>query len=178
MPDGATESQRSVGSAAEPCPLQQSSILVQVQRQDSREFLGGVKVKLDGPTPGTGTTAAGTGIKLFDSVKPGTYRGELTLDSRQAEVLEKPRLAPFQVARGEDKVVVVEVKSLNHWIEIVLKDELGRPAAGERYRIVLPDQTVREDRLDGNGKARLQRLEAGVCKVTFPDLDPDAWEKT
>src|ERR1043166_9560825 len=124
-------SDKKVGASTEPCPLQKSSILVQVQRQDTKDFIGGVTVKLDGPTPGSGQTSSGTGSKLFDSVDPGSYQGEVTLTGQQAEEFEKPRLPPFSVTPREDKVVIVEVKSLNHWIEIVLTDEVGNPAAGQ-----------------------------------------------
>jgi hypothetical protein len=171
------DSDKKIGAAAEPCPLQKCSILVQVQRQDTKEFIGGATVKVDGPTPGSGPTTSATGTKLFDSVKPGSYKGEVTLPGKQAEEFEKPRLPAFSVAPREDKVIVVEVRSLNHWIEIVLTDEAGNPAAGGRYRLILPDQQTREGTLDANGRARIQRLESGQYKVTFPDLDPDAWEK-
>jgi hypothetical protein len=48
---------------------------------------------------------------------------------------------------------------------------------GERYRIELPDGKIAEGSLDQNGFARVNRIKPGTCKVTFPRLDKEAWEK-
>jgi type VI secretion system secreted protein VgrG len=63
------------------------------------------------------------------------------------------------------------------FVEIELVDEDGKPVPGERYRITLPDGRVAEGSLDGKGKARVEGIDPGSCKVTFPRLDKDAWEK-
>jgi len=63
------------------------------------------------------------------------------------------------------------------WIEIELVDEENEPVPGEAYRITLPDDTVAEGTLDGKGRARVEGFEQGTCKVCFPDLDEEAWEK-
>jgi len=64
------------------------------------------------------------------------------------------------------------------WIGIELVDEEDQPVAGEKYEITLPDDSVAKGTLDQNGFARVEGLEAAVtCKVTFPNLDKDAWEK-
>jgi hypothetical protein len=48
-----------------------------------------------------------------------------------------------------------------------------------KYRITLPDgETVAEGTLDDKGFARVDGIEPGTCKITFPDLDKDAWEYT
>jgi hypothetical protein len=62
------------------------------------------------------------------------------------------------------------------WIEIELVGEDDKPLAGEKYRVTLPDNTVDEGTLDQNGWARVEGFEEGACKITFPDLDQDAWE--
>ena len=31
--------------------------------------------------------------------------------------------------------------------------------------------------LDNNGFARVDGIDPGTCKITFPELDKDAWEK-
>jgi type VI secretion system secreted protein VgrG len=64
------------------------------------------------------------------------------------------------------------------WVEIVLVDQQDKPVAGERYKVTLPDgKTVAEGTLDGNGFARVAGIDPGTCKITFPGLDQDAWEK-
>jgi hypothetical protein len=61
------------------------------------------------------------------------------------------------------------------WVEIELVDEQGEPVAGEKYRILLPDGSVREGRLDGRGRARFDGLDPGTCEVGFPDRDGREW---
>jgi hypothetical protein len=61
------------------------------------------------------------------------------------------------------------------FIEIELVDEDGNPVAGQFYEIVLPDGSVAEGELDGDGQARVDGIDPGSCQITFPDLDKDAW---
>ena len=75
-----------------------------------------------------------------------------------------------ETAEDEDE----EEKS---WVEIELVDEDGKPVPGERYRVETPDGKVAEGTLDEKGFARINRVKPGNCKVTFPKLDKDAWEK-
>lgn len=62
------------------------------------------------------------------------------------------------------------------WIEIELIDAQKNPVAGEKYKITLPDGTIAEGTLDEKGLARVDGIEAGLCQITFPDLDKDAWK--
>jgi hypothetical protein len=61
------------------------------------------------------------------------------------------------------------------WIEVRLVGEDGSPIAGERWRVTLPDGSRREGVTDRDGLARLEGIPSGSCKVTFPELDRDAW---
>jgi len=64
-----------------------------------------------------------------------------------------------------------------HWIEIKLVDEAGKPVPGEPYQITLPDgSTIADGTLDEKGFARVDNIDPGTCKVTFPNLDKDAWK--
>jgi translation initiation factor IF-1 len=63
------------------------------------------------------------------------------------------------------------------FLEISLADPEGKPLPGERYRITLPDGSVREGLLDGKGRARVGGLPKGQqVKVTFPEYDADSWK--
>ena len=62
------------------------------------------------------------------------------------------------------------------WIDIKLLDAENAPVPGERYRVKLPDGSVAEGTLDGNGYARVEGFDPGSCEVTFPDLDKAAWD--
>ena len=70
-----------------------------------------------------------------------------------------------------------ENKDKKHWIEIELVDEAGKPVAGEPYQVTLPDgSTVADGTLDEKGRARVEGIDPGTCKVTFPNLDKEAWK--
>jgi len=68
-------------------------------------------------------------------------------------------------------------KAATTWIEILLVGEDDKPIPRERYRIELPDGSVREGTLNEKGLARLEGIEAGDCEVTFPSLDKAAWAR-
>ncbi len=55
-------------------------------------------------------------------------------------------------------------------IQLTSDDPERRPFAYKRYRVVLPDHSVREGKLDQNGKAEFRDIDPGECEVTFPDL--------
>ena len=65
------------------------------------------------------------------------------------------------------------------WIEVELTDEGNppRPVAFARYRIELPDGSLREGMLDANGRARMVGLDPGMCSLWFPELDAEAWRR-
>mgnify|MGYP003653708502 FL=1 len=63
------------------------------------------------------------------------------------------------------------------WIEIELLDEEDAPVPGEKYEIELPDGTFAKGTLDGDGFARVDGIKPGECKVSFPELDKEAWSQ-
>lgn len=72
-----------------------------------------------------------------------------------------------------------ENKDKTHWVEIEMVNEDGKPVPGVRYRVTLPDgQTLAEGTTDEKGAARVENIDPGNCKVTFPDLDKEAWSKS
>lgn len=70
-----------------------------------------------------------------------------------------------------------ENKKKDAWIEIELLDANGKPATGVAYKITVPDGTVNEGTTDEKGQARIEGIDPGSCKVTFPELDKDYWSK-
>jgi len=62
------------------------------------------------------------------------------------------------------------------WLEIELLDDEGKPVPGEQYQVALPDGTIRAGRLDADGRARIEGLDPGTCKVSFPNLDERSWK--
>jgi hypothetical protein len=62
-----------------------------------------------------------------------------------------------------------------HWIEIEVLGEDGVGIANVEYLIVTPDQRQHRGVTDRDGRARLERIDAGECQVSFPKLDQEAW---
>lgn len=101
---------------------------------------------------------------LSSSSSRGPERGTQQYKTASA----KPFKAPTpEEAEGEEKT----------WIEVELHDMDGAPMPGERYRVHLPDGSVMEGTLDGNGRARVDGIDPGQCRVTFPDFDQTGWEE-
>ena len=62
------------------------------------------------------------------------------------------------------------------WVEIILVDMEGQPVPGVKYRITPPGGAPVEGTLNQYGQAGLYQIDPGSCKITFPDLDKDAWD--
>lgn len=60
------------------------------------------------------------------------------------------------------------------WVDIELVDEAGAPVAGAPYEVVLADGEVCEGVLDARGRARVESLVDGPCRVRFPELERGA----
>jgi hypothetical protein len=88
---------------------------------------------------------------------------------------EMARRESAAAAEGE-LVVLDEPEPETTWIEIELIDENGRPVPNERFKLTLPDGSVKWGRLDNIGKSRIERLQPGTCQVTFPDRDEEVWD--
>jgi hypothetical protein len=71
----------------------------------------------------------------------------------------------------------IPISDKTHWIAIELVDELGKHVPYEDYRITLPDGSTVEGTLDKRGRAKLTGIDAGNCKISFPNLDTDLWKK-
>jgi hypothetical protein len=127
---------------------------------------------------GTAGMGSGTGI-LRAPPSQTTGKSKKSKSSRESTPLED-EMARRASARQEAEEVIVlnqqEAEPETTWIEIVLVDPDGKPAAGERYKLTLPDGTVQWGNLDSQGKARVERLQPGNCQVTFPDRDQEVWD--
>ncbi|MBX9601321.1 MAG: type VI secretion system tip protein VgrG [Bryobacteraceae bacterium] len=69
-----------------------------------------------------------------------------------------------------------ENREKKSWVEIKLVDEEGNPVPGEMYAITLGDETIASGTLDEKGFARVDHIDPGQVRITFPNLDKDAWE--
>jgi len=63
-----------------------------------------------------------------------------------------------------------------HWIEIALLDENGNPVPDQEYTIKLPSGETVTGTLNSKGRARVEGIDAGTCRVTFQNLDQHSWK--
>ena len=103
--------------------------------------------------------------------------------SQQVKPFKPPAEQESKAAKefaADDKAAIEkqnEQKDKASWIEIELVGEDDEGIPGEKYKITLPDESVSEGTLDEKGFARIEGFEKGTCKVCFPDIDKEAWEK-
>ena len=93
-----------------------------------------------------------------------------------APAQQPPRSTPLQdeeAAKAAKPPAAVEEE---HWIEIELLDDEGKPIANERYFVELPDGSQKSGRTDSQGRARAEGVDPGTAKVSFPDLDKKMYE--
>ncbi len=88
-----------------------------------------------------------------------------------------PAGSPVQSCGSPPPADTVVSTDKKHWIAIELVDEDGKPVPGENYKIKLPDGTEIEDSLDDKGRAKISGIDAGSCKVSFPNRDAKDWKK-
>jgi len=88
-----------------------------------------------------------------------------------------PAGSPVQSCGSPPPADTVVSPDKKHWIVIELVDEDGKSVPGENYRIKLPDGTEIEDSLDSNGRARINGIDSGTCKVSFPNRDAKDWKR-
>ena len=149
--------------------------------------LKGMNVKIEGMT-GIELKVGGSSIVLTPAaifiqgsplVNINSGSGPPVAPASAALVPPAPPAEPAMAASaspGEERHKANEEKK--SWIEIELVDEEDNPVPGERYKVTLPDgKTVAEGTLDEKGFARVEGIDPGTCKITFPNLDKDAWEK-
>jgi type VI secretion system secreted protein VgrG len=99
----------------------------------------------------------------------------VSLKEQQAARREQFNFVPFIPPNAEQ--AADEEEEERTWIEIELVDEADQPVPGERYEITTPDGRVVRGTLDQNGFARVDGIQPGECRITFPRLDQEAWER-
>ena len=103
--------------------------------------------------------------------------GEATAVKAEQRQTQGGTYGSTQIQPHKKPTDLEQKKKKPNWIAIKLEDKEGNPVAGAAYRIALPDgKTVAEGTLDDKGHARVDGIDPGSCKVTFPNLDRRSWK--
>ncbi|MCB9527359.1 MAG: hypothetical protein H6701_03020 [Myxococcales bacterium] len=111
---------------------------------------------------------------MFAAAKTNEMQGgDIKVEGKSAVTMraKKIELGPG----GPTQPEMVEDRKKD-WIEIRLVDHEGEPVANEKYRLKLPDGTVKEGTLDSQGKARVDGVLPGSAEVRFPELQ-QPWQR-
>jgi len=123
-------------------------------------------------------------LAIVEALSGATARGadDRALDTRIAAALADGRLRAFRrqapievtgVGEGQGEALSerrpVGPADERTWIgiELVEEDPPHRPIPFARYRIELPDGSVREGILDEHGRAEIRDIDPGACKISF-----------
>jgi type VI secretion system secreted protein VgrG len=121
-----------------------------------------------------GSGSAGSAVSPVEPDEPVALEGEMGETSKVSAPAHKP---PKAVEKVAPKAAASEEKEKQDWIEIELVDGEGKPMAGEKYEVKLPDGSVASGTLDEKGYARVDGVDPGKCQVTFPDADQESWKR-
>jgi hypothetical protein len=124
---------------------------------------------LTGHTPSHHTTHDAALHTVARGLADGQLRAYVVKQNEgggKAPVPDKPKTIP---PPKQDKKTFVAIQLLTDEAE-------PKPVPFKRYRIELPDASVREGQLDQNGAAQINDIDPGTCKVSFPDFDGADWK--
>ena len=125
--------------------------------------------------------------KAGSAVSPTDPEKALEADSADPGEVEKVKAEQRKNQKGKYGAVKMkphkppqtpeEMKKKKSWIEIEAFDNKKKPMVGEPYKVILPDgQTAAEGSLNEKGYARVEGIEPGSCKVSFPRRDQSSWK--
>ena len=98
--------------------------------------------------------------------------GEEMLGAAAASTVSSQEAAASTPLQDEEAAAAEETPAEEtHWIEIELLDDAGKPVANELYVVELPDGSAIQGRTGSDGRARVDGVDPGTAKVSFPDLD-------
>ena len=91
------------------------------------------------------------------------------LEIRDSQMNEMARAMP-------GTQMTLPCKDTATWIDVRLSYDDGKPVAGAKYRIQLPDSSILEGALDDEGKVRIEGIVPGQAVIEFPVIDAREWK--
>jgi uncharacterized Zn-binding protein involved in type VI secretion len=93
----------------------------------------------------------------------GSPESRSTTDARtDAEPKTEPETPGAEPGSGQAPAIT--------WVAVEAIDQNGNPLANEPCEVMLPNGEVRKDKLNAQGKLRIDDIEPGSCQVVFPKL--------
>ena len=138
----------------------------------ARQLLAEIHEQLGSPT----LTRPSLDLEALRSVVRAALReGSLKAFRITVKLSGAPVNAPLEPPKKQDEAP----QEQKTWIAIELMDDSDppRPVPYKKYRIELPDESIREGLLDENGQARVSGFDPGTCKVSFPQFHGPDWSK-
>jgi len=77
---------------------------------------------------------------------------------------------------GKDDGAKIESVTTS-WIEIQMNDRAGFGVANTKFKLETPDGKIIHGVTDGNGLGRVEGIQPGNHKISFPDLPQDGFKK-
>jgi hypothetical protein len=142
-----------------------------IPRAGSAEVVDAYRTLLQGPLSIVDDVDA---RRMGDALLDAAVRGDLNV----YELREVGVAVWRDVEEAEEPAPVAHTpKEVKTWIEIVLvdDDDPAQPVPFAQYRIELPDRSTRDGILSDKGRARIEGIDPGVCKVSFPGFDGRDW---
>lgn len=147
------------------------TLIVEIREENGPLIQGAAQVQGTGAASLEALVNAGT--HTFAKVACGTYDVSARLSAKyHNQSVTAPKVTVPESGTGVAKLVV----GLRTWIEIELVGDDGTAVADEEYLIVTPEGQPLRGKTDANGRARLDGLVAGSCRISFPRLDADEWK--
>lgn len=106
----------------------------------------------------------------------GTLTESSAAASTAATAAATTQTTPLQDEEAAQAASTADQTEETHFIEIELLDDEGKPIADEAYFVELPDGSSKSGRTDARGFARIDGVDPGTAKVTFPDLDKKSYD--
>lgn len=138
-----------------------------VKPNNKSEPVTGANVELKPAAPGGAPRTNADGMSEIPNLKPGAY--QVTVKAQGYES------AQANAVVQSEKTSKVDIKLRTQWIEIAVVGDKGEPIANVNYALTLGDGKSVTGKTDAEGKLYLDELPPGNVKLSFPDLDDDAW---
>jgi hypothetical protein len=148
------------------------TLVVEIREENGPFIQGQAQVQATGAS--SLSAVANEGTHRFPKVACGSYDVTARLSSKyHNQSLTTSKVIVPESGTGVAKLVV----GLRTWIEIELVTEDGAPVCDEDYSIVTPDGQEILGKTDAKGRARLEGLLPGSCRIRFTKLDANAWKR-